>query len=234
LREIDIRPACTQHMKDIGMDPGDTRDVAFQNVQARERTQVLMDVANREAAMNVGTADLSEIALGFSTFAGDHVSMYNVNAGVPKTLVRQLVRWVAEHESAGPEREVLRAVLDTPVSAELLPAGPDGKAAPATEDIVGPYELHDFFLFGLVRLGAGPRKILFLAEHAFASRYDRSTLLRWLRVFVERFFAQQYKRSVSPDGPKVGSVSLSPRADWRMPSDASAAAWLRELDLLSS
>ena len=227
LREIDIRAACRQHIQDIGLDAGDTRSPTYQNLQARERTQILMDLANKEGGLVVGTGDLSELALGFCTFAGDHISMYNVNAGVPKTLVRQLVRWASD-QAAGGERAVLRAILETPVAAELIPAGPDG-VAPATEDIVGPYELHDFFLFCLLRLGAGPRKMLFLAEHAFAARYDRSVLRRWLRVFVERFFAQQYKRSVAPDGPKVGSVSLSPRGDWRMPSDASAAAWLREL-----
>jgi NAD+ synthase (glutamine-hydrolysing) len=156
--------------------------------------------------------------------------MYNVNAGVPKTLVRRLVSWVAEHQASPAEREVLRLVLETPVSPELVAVGKDGAVAQKTEDIIGPYELHDFFLWCLVRLAAGPRKILFLASHAFAGRYDEATLKNWLRVFVERFFDQQYKRSVLPDGPKVGTVSLSPRADWRMPSDASKAAWLAELE----
>ena len=230
LREIDIRPACSQHIKDIGLDPGDTRSVAFQNLQARERTQILMDLANKEGALHLGTGDLSEMALGWSTFAGDHISMYNVNAGVPKTLVRELVSWVAEHRTTGQEREVLRSILATPVSPELVPAHSDGSIAQKTEDILGPYELHDFFLFCFVRLGAGPRKMLFLAEHAFAGRYDHEFSKRTLRTFVTRFFEQQYKRSVCPDGPKVGSVSLSPRADWRMPSDMSPAAWLRELE----
>lgn len=229
LRQIDIRPACSQHIKDIGLDPGDTESVTFQNLQARERTQILMDLANKESALHLGTGDLSEMALGWSTFGGDHISMYNVNAGVPKTLVRELVSWVAEHRTTGPEREVLRSILATPVSPELVPAKGDGSIAQKTEDILGPYELHDFFLFCLVRLGAGPRKILFLAEHAFAG-YDSATLKRTLRTFVTRFFEQQYKRSASPDGPKVGSVSLSPRGDWRMPSDISQAAWLRELE----
>jgi NAD+ synthase (glutamine-hydrolysing) len=228
LREIDIQAACRQHIHDIGLDPEDRQSAAYQNLQARERTQVLMDLANMEAAINVGTSDLSEMALGFSTFAGDHISMYNVNGSVPKTLVKALVRWVADHRTTGGERAVLAAVLDTPISPELLPPGTDG--GHRSEDIVGPYELHDFFLFSLLRLGAGPRKILFLADHAFERQYDAATRRKWLRVFFTRFFAQQFKRSVCPDGPKVGSVSLSPRGDWRMPSDASAAAWLRELD----
>jgi NAD+ synthase (glutamine-hydrolysing) len=230
LREIDIRPACTQHIQDIGLDPKDTSSLTFQNLQARERTQILMDLANKEGGLVVGTGDLSELALGFCTFAGDHISMYNVNAGVPKTLVRRVVAFLAEAHASPEERAVLQDVLATPVSPELLPPEKDGAITQKTEDIVGPYELHDFFLWGLVRLGAGPRKIQFLAEHAFAGAYDRPTLRKWLRVFVERFFANQFKRSMAPDGPKVGSVSLSPRGDWRMPSDASPAAFLRELD----
>jgi NAD+ synthase (glutamine-hydrolysing) len=230
LREIDIRPACEQHIKDIGLDPKDRQSVTFQNLQARERTQILMDLANKEAGIVVGTGDLSELALGFCTFAGDHIAMYNVNAGVPKTLVRRLVEWVAGHRSKGPEGDVLRAVLATPVSPELVAVGQDGKSPQRTEEIVGPYELHDFFLFWLHRGGASPRKILFLAEQAFAKAYDAAAIRRWLRVFIDRFFDNQFKRSAMPDGPKVGSVSLSPRGDWRMPSDASAAAWLRELE----
>ena len=229
LREIDVRPACAQHIRDIGLDPEDRTSATYQNLQARERTQVLMDLANQEGGLVVGTGDLSELALGFYTFGGDQIAMYNVNAGVPKTLVRQLVRWVAENQAGSAERAVLEAVLDTPVSPELLPPRADGAIAQRTEEIVGPYELHDFFLFCLIRLGAGPRKTLFLAEHAFADRYPAATLRRWLRVFIERFFDSQFKRSVMPDGPKVGSVSLSPRGDWRMPSDASKEAWLREL-----
>jgi NAD+ synthase (glutamine-hydrolysing) len=229
LREIDIRAACEQHIKDLGLDPADRRSTTFQNLQARERTQILMDLANKEDGLQVGTGDLSELALGFTTFAGDHIAMYNVNASVPKTLVRALVSWVAGRESDPRSQAVLREVLDTPVSPELTPPGADG-AAQRTEDIVGPYELHDFFLYCLLRLGAGPAKTLFLAEHAFEGRYDAKALRGWLRVFVDRFFDQQFKRSVSPDGPKVGSVSLSPRGDWRMPSDASKAAWLRELE----
>jgi NAD+ synthase (glutamine-hydrolysing) len=190
---------------------------------------LLMNLANKEGGLVVGTGDLSELALGFCTFGGDHMSMYNVNGGVPKTLVRELVRWFAERRASGPTRDVLRAILERPVSPELLPPRPDGSAGDVSESVVGPYELHDFFLWALVRLGAGPRKILFLAGQAFAGAYDEATLRRWLRVFLERFFDQQFKRSVLPDGPKVGSVSLSPRGDWRMPSDASKAAWLKEL-----
>jgi NAD+ synthase (glutamine-hydrolysing) len=230
LREIDIRPACLQHMKDIALPPDDRSSTTFQNLQARERTQILLDLANKEGALEVGTGDLSELALGYCTFAGDHIAMYNVNGGVPKTLVRRVVSWIAAHHASPAEREVLTDVLETPVSAELVPPGKDGAIAPRTEDIVGPYELVDFFLFSMLRLGAGPRKILFLAEQAFGERYDHPTLARWLRVFVDRFFEHQFKRSVLPDGPKVGSVSLSPRGDWRMPSDASRAAWLRELE----
>src|SRR5262245_49703573 len=230
LREIDIRAACAQHIKDIGLSPDDSQSAAFQNLQARERTQVLMDLANKEGGLVVGTGDLSELALGFCTFGGDHIAMYNVNGGVPKTLVRRMVSWVAEQQAAPAERSVLRDVLETPFSPELVGAGKDGGITQRTEDIIGPYELHDFFLWCLARLGAGPRKTLFLAGHAFGGRYEEPALRRWLRVFVERFFDQQYKRSVLPDGPKVGSVSLSPRADWRMPSDASKAAWLRELE----
>ena len=230
LREIDIRAACEQHIRDIGLDPGDRESATYQNLQARERTQVLMDLANKEGGIVVGTGDLSEIALGWATFAGDHIAMYAVNSSVPKTLVRRLVEWVAGHHASDAEREVLLSVLETPVSPELVPPGRDGAIVQKTEDLVGPYELHDFFLFCLLRWGAGPRKILFLAEHAFAGRYDASTLRHWLAVFLRRFFAQQWKRSVMPDGPKVGSVSLSPRGDWRMPSDADPAAWLRDLE----
>jgi NAD+ synthase (glutamine-hydrolysing) len=229
-REVDIRAACAQHLQDIGLDPDDRASTAYQNAQARERTQVLFDLANKEGALHVGTGDLSEIALGWSTYGGDHLSNYAVNAGVPKTLVKELVRWVAEHETTGAESAVLRAVLETPVSPELVPPGADGAIVQRTEDILGPYELHDFFLHGFVRLGAGPAKLLFLAEHAFAGSHGREALRRVLRTFLTRFFSQQFKRSALPDGPKVGSVSLSPRGDWRMPSDASAAAWLKELD----
>ncbi len=230
LREIDIRAACEQHIRDIGLDPADRQSATYQNLQARERTQVLMDLANKEGGLVVGTGDLSELALGFCTFGGDQIAMYNVNATIPKTLVRHLVAWVAGHHAEGEARSVLESILATPVSPELVPPAADGSASQRTEDLIGPYELHDFFLWAMLRLGAGPRKILYLAHQAFSDRYDDATLRRWLRLFVERFFSQQFKRSVLPDGPKVGSVSLSPRGDWRMPSDASADAWLRELD----
>jgi len=230
LREIDIRPACRQHMKDIGLDEKDASSLAFENMQARERTQILMDLANKEGALHVGTGDLSELALGWTTFGADQISMYHVSSGVPKTLVRQLVSWVAAHRASARERDVLQSILDTPVSPELLPPGADGAIVQLTEDLLGPYEAHDFFLFCLLRLGAGPRKTLFLARQAFSGRYEEEALRAWLRVFVSRFFDQQYKRSMAPDGPKVGSVSLSPRGDWRMPSDASKAAWLAELE----
>ncbi len=230
LREIDIKAACAQHIKDIALDPNDRASATYQNVQARERTQILMDLANKEGGLVVGTGDLSELALGFCTFGGDHLAMYNVNGGVPKTLVRRLLEWVEGHAATGDGRDVLREVLATPVSPELLPPGKDGASTQITEDLVGPYELHDFFLWALLRLGASPRKMLLLARHAFDGRYDEATIKRWLRVFVNRFFDQQFKRSTLPDGPKVGSVSLSPRGDWRMPSDASKAAWLRDLD----
>ena len=231
LREIDIRPACEQHIKDIGLDPKDRASHTYQNLQARERTQILMDLANKEAGLVVGTSDLSELALGFATFAGDHIAMYGVNSSVPKTLVRRLVEWVAAHHASASELAVLRAVLETPVSPELVPPGKDGELVQKTEELVGPYELVDFFLHAMLRFGAGPRKLLFLAGHAFGSRYDEATLRKWLTSFLRRFFSQQWKRSVMPDGPKVGSVSLSPRGDWRMPSDADAAAWLRELEV---
>jgi len=227
---MDLNRYRQQHIRDIGLPPEDRESHAYQNLQARERTQVLMDLANMEAGIVVGTSDLSEIALGWATFAGDHIAMYGVNASVPKTLVRRLVEWVAGHHASDAEKDVLLSVLETPVSPELLPPGRDGTISQKTEDLVGPYELHDFFLFCLLRWGAGPRKILFLAEHAFAGGYDGAALRRWLLVFLRRFFAQQWKRSVMPDGPKVGSVSLSPRGDWRMPSDADASAWLRELE----
>ena len=231
VREIPIRDACTQHFADIGLSPDD-RSAAYENCQARERTQILMDVANMEGALVVGTGDLSELALGWATYNGDHMSMYGVNASVPKTLVRHLVGWVAAQSDDAAIRTTLLDIVDTPVSPELLPADEAGEIAQKTEDLVGPYELHDFFLYRFVRCGDTPAKILYLAECAFAGRYDRPTILRWLKTFFRRFFAQQFKRSALPDGPKVGSVSLSPRGDWRMPSDASAAMWLKELETL--
>lgn len=229
LREIPIREACTQHFKDIGLDPAD-RSAAYENAQARERTQILMDLANMECGIVVGTGDLSELALGWATYNGDQMSMYGVNASVPKTLVRHLVKWAADTEQDEATRTALLDIIDTPVSPELLPADTDGKIAQKTEDLVGPYELHDFFLYNFLRAGYSPSKILFLAEQAFDGSYDAETIRKWLCVFVRRFFSQQFKRSAMPDGAKVGSVSLSPRGDWRMPSDASAAVWLREIE----
>ena len=231
LREISIADACRQHFNDIGL-PQEDRSVTYENAQARERTQILMDVANMYGGMVVGTGDLSELALGWATYNGDHMSMYGVNGSVPKTLVRHMVEWAAAVEPNEALRHALEDVAATPVSPELLPADESGNIAQKTEDIVGPYELHDFFLYNFVRQGFGPAKILFLAMHAFEGSYDRATVIKWLRIFFRRFFAQQFKRSALPDGPKVGSVSLSPRGDWRMPSDASAAEWLRECDAL--
>ena len=227
LRRVDIGPAVSRHFEDIGHS-FDNHDVVFENSQARERTQVLMDIANQTNGLVVGTGDLSELALGWATYNGDHMSMYGVNASIPKTLVRHLVRYVAD-QSEETLRDVLLDILDTPVSPELLPAE-NGEIAQKTEDLVGPYELHDFFLFYAVRYAFPPAKIFRLAKHAFAGNYDDAAILKWLKIFYRRFFNQQFKRSCLPDGPKVGSVALSPRGDWRMPSDASAALWQRELE----
>jgi NAD+ synthase (glutamine-hydrolysing) len=229
IREIDIRESCLQHFRDIGHDPS-IHDTTYENVQARERTQVLMDLANKHRGVVVGTGDLSELALGWCTYNGDHMSMYGVNGGVPKTLVRYLVEWVADHLSTGAAQEVLHRIIATPITPELLPPDTEGKIRQKTEDILGPYELHDFFLYHFIRYGAPPEKILFLAGRAFQGRYDEPTIRRGLKVFLERFFRQQYKRSCIPDGPKVGTISLSPRGDWRMPSDVSAEAWLARLE----
>jgi len=228
-REIPIGKACEQHFSDIGLDVSD-RSAAYENAQARERTQILMDVANMEGGLVIGTGDLSELALGWATYNGDQMSMYGVNASVPKTLVRHLVRWAAETETNAAIRATLLDIVDTPVSPELLPADAEGRIAQKTEDLVGPYELHDFFLYRFVREGCRPAKIQLLAEQAFRDTYDQTTIRKWLTVFFRRFFAQQFKRSAMPDGPKVGSVALSPRGDWRMPSDASAAAWLEDTE----
>ena len=225
--EVNIGAAVKQHFADIGQSM-ETQDVTFENAQARERTQVLMDLANQRGGLVIGTGDLSELALGWATYNGDHMSMYAVNASIPKTLVRHLVAWEA-HQRGGAIADVLRDVLDTPVSPELLPPK-DGQIAQITEDLVGPYELHDFYLYNAVRWGFPPRKVLQLAQRAFDGRYDRETLLKWLQNFYRRFFSQQFKRSCLPDGPKVGSVALSPRGDWRMPSDAAAKLWLDELE----
>ncbi len=231
-KTVDISQAVRQHFQDIGQDM-ENQDAAFENAQARERTQVLMDLANQQGGLVIGTGDLSELALGWCTYNGDHMSMYAVNASIPKTLVRHLVAWVAQsEEKTDPALSaVLRDILDTPVSPELLP--PTGEdISQVTEDIVGPYELHDFYLYYAIRWGFPPRKILRLAERAFEGRYSRDVLLKWLKNFYRRFFSQQFKRSCVPDGPKVGPVSLSPRGDWRMPSDAMATLWLEELEKL--
>ncbi len=225
--EVNIGKAVEQHFDDIGQSMDD-HSVTFENAQARERTQVLMDLANQRGGLVIGTGDLSELALGWATYNGDHMSMYAVNASIPKTLVRHLVAWEADR-LGGRAGEVLRDILDTPVSPELLPPK-DGEIAQITEDLVGPYELHDFYLYYAIRWGFPPRKVLRLACRAFEGRYDRETLLKWLKNFYRRFFSQQFKRSCLPDGPKVGSVALSPRGDWRMPSDAVAKLWLDELE----
>lgn len=231
-REIPIGAAVEQHFSDIGHDPA-VQDVTYENSQARERTQVLMDLANQQGGFVIGTGDLSELALGWATYNGDHMSMYAVNASVPKTLVRHLVRYAAG-VFGGQIEETLLDILDTPVSPELLPPTGDGQIAQRTEDLVGPYELHDFFLYYLLRFGFAPGKIFRMACRSFEGVYDRETIHSWLRVFYRRFFAQQFKRSCLPDGPKVGSVTLSPRGDWRMPSDASARLWLAEIDGLEN
>lgn len=227
LREIDITEAVKQHFKDIGHDI-DTHDVTFENAQARERTQVLMDVANAEGAFVVGTGDLSELALGWATYNGDHMSMYGVNSSVPKTLIRHLVALHAQTADSAELARVLEDVLATPVSPELLPAK-DGVISQVTEDIVGPYELHDFFLYYALRWSFGPKKVLRLATYAFEGNYGQATIRKWLEVFYRRFFSQQFKRSALPDGPKVGSVAVSPRGDLRMPSDACVRLWTDEL-----
>ncbi len=232
IREIPIAKATTQHFSDIGHDP-DVHDVTYENSQARERTQILMDLANKENGLVVGTGDLSELALGWATYNGDHMSMYGVNSGVPKTLVRMLIKWTVRFGSLDSiTTKILKDILDTPVSPELLPPDENDNINQKTEDIVGPYELHDFFLYYVVRCGFTPAKIYFLAKNAFSGVYDETTILKWLKNFYRRFFAQQFKRSCLPDGPKVGTISLSPRGDWRMPSDASARLWLEELDKL--
>ena len=230
LRCVPIGPAVLQHFKDIGHDP-EKRDVTYENAQARERTQVLMDIANQENGLVIGTGDLSELALGWATYNGDHMSMYGVNGSVPKTLVRRLTRYEANRAEPA-LAHVLFDILDTPVSPELLPADADGKIAQKTEDLVGPYELHDFFLYYLLRCGFAPSKIYRLARYVFAGEYTDEVILYWLRTFVRRFFIQQFKRSCIPDGPKVGSAAISPRGDWRMPTDAVSRIWLSDLDNL--
>ena len=228
LREVRIGDAVMQHFKDIGHDPQD-HSVTYEKSQARERTQVLMDIANQTGGLVIGTGDMSELALGWATYNGDHMSMYGVNASVPKTLVRHLVHYFADTCEDSSLKEVLYDVLDTPVSPELLPPK-DGEIAQKTEDLVGPYELHDFFLYYFLRMGYEPGKIYRIAKLSFAGEYDDETIYKWLRTFCWRFFSQQFKRSCLPDGPKVGTVALSPRGDWRMPSDACVALWIQNLE----
>ena len=225
--EIPIKEACLQHFKDINHNP-EVTDTTFENAQARERTQILMDYSNKINGLVIGTGDLSEIALGWATYNGDHISMYSVNANIPKTLVRTMVEYVAKNQMDDTVQKTLMDVIATPVSPELLPCGEAGEIKQKTEDVVGPYELHDFFLYYTIRYGFSPRKIFFMAQQALD--YNDETLLKWMRNFFRRFFTQQFKRSCMPDGPKVGSVGLSPRGDWSMPSDATAAIWLQEID----
>ncbi len=229
LMEISIEAACTRHMKDINHDIK-VHDTTYENVQARERTQILMDLANKEGALLVGTGDMSELALGWCTYNADHMSMYGVNCGVPKTLVRHLVEFIAGSSDAATAR-ILKSVLETPISPELLPPDEDGNIVQKTEEQLGPYEVHDFFLYHFMRYGSSPDKIIMMAERAFNGKYTTEQLKGWLTVFIKRFFSQQFKRSCLPDGPKVGSVSLSPRGDWRMPSDADCDAWIIEWGL---
>ncbi len=230
LREIDMKESVLNHFRDIGHDPSD-HDVTYENSQARERTQILMDVANQVGGLVIGTGDMSELALGWATYNGDHMSMYGVNSSVPKTLVRHLVRYYADTCTETELASVLLDVLDTPVSPELLPPE-DGAISQKTEDLVGPYELHDFFLYYILRFGFSPARIFFMARQAFDKEYDAETILKWLKVFYRRFFSQQFKRSCLPDGPKVGSVAVSPRGDLRMPSDACSRLWLQEAEAL--
>lgn len=225
LREVNIKDACIQHFKDIAHDPK-LLDITYENTQARERTQILMDIANKEGALVIGTGDLSELALGWCTYNGDHMSMYSVNASIPKTLVRYLVSYIADKYNS----KTLADILDTPISPELLPPDKDGKIKQMTENSVGPYILHDFYLYHFLRYGATPRKIKYLALKTFKDMYDEEEITKWLKVFIKRFFSQQFKRSCVPDGPKVGTISLSPRGDLRMPSDADATIWLKDLD----
>lgn len=231
IREISIKDACIQHFKDLGHDE-ENHDVTYENSQARERTQILMDAANQMNGLVIGTGDLSELALGWATYNGDHMSMYGVNTSVPKTLVRHLVKWVADSIEDDSTRTILYDIVDTPISPELIPADEQGNITQKTEDLVGPYELHDFFLYYTLRWGFRPKKVYFLTKEAYGTVYTDEVIKHWLKTFYRRFFAQQFKRSCLPDGPKVGSCSLSPRGDWRMPSDASSAMWIKECESL--
>lgn len=229
LKEISIADACIQHFKDINHNI-DEHNITYENTQARERTQILMDLSNKENGIVIGTGDLSELALGWATYNGDHMSMYAVNTSIPKTLVRYLVEWVANTKLDENTQKVLYDILDTPVSPELLPPDSKGNIKQKTEEVVGPYELHDFFLYYLVRFGFTPSRIYLLASIAFKNKYEKETIIYWLKQFYKRFFTHQFKRSCMPDGPKVGSINLSPRGDWRMPSDAVVTSWLDELE----
>lgn len=231
IREINIQKACIQHFKDIGHNV-DIHDITYENSQARERTQILMDIANQTNGLVIGTGDLSELALGWATYNGDHMSMYGVNSSIPKTLVKYLVKWVALQEKDTKIKETLLDITETPISPELLPADKEDNIIQKTEDLVGPYELHDFFLYHFLRNGFTPSKIFFLAQEVFSKEFSDDTILKWMKTFFRRFFNQQFKRSCLPDGPKVGSVSLSPRGDWRMPSDASCTLWLKACERL--
>ena len=229
LREISIKDAVLQHFKDIDHDVNNY-DVTYENAQARERTQILMDVANKEGGILIGTGDLSELALGWCTYNGDHMSMYAVNTSIPKTLVRYLVKWIADMTEKKSQKETIYDILDTPISPELLPPDKNGEIKQKTESTIGPYVLHDFFLYHFLRYGASPSKIRYIANQTFKDAYSEEEIDKWLRVFLKRFFSQQFKRSCIPDGVKVGTISLSPRGDLRMPSDASVAIWLNDLD----
>ena len=231
IKEISIRDACVQHFKDIEHDMN-VHDVTYENGQARERTQILMDLSNKLGGMVIGTGDMSELALGWATYNGDHMSMYGVNVSIPKTVIKYLVGYVADNEVDDDSKNTLYDIIDTPISPELIPADEQGNISQKTEDLVGPYVLHDFFLYYMLRCGFSPQKIFMLAKHAFTNseryHFDEETIRKWLKTFLRRFFSQQFKRSCLPDGPKVGSVSLSPRGDWRMPSDASSSLWLAD------
>ena len=232
IREISIRKSVTQHFEDIDHDIN-VHDVTYENGQARERTQILMDLSNELGGLVIGTGDLSELALGWATYNGDHMSMYGVNASIPKTLIRYLVSYVADNSVDEKSRATLLDIIDTPISPELIPADENGEIKQKTEDLVGPYELHDFFLYHFLRFGFRPSKLFMLARNAFdVTVYSDDVIKHWLRTFLRRFFQQQFKRSCLPDGPKVGSVTLSPRGDWRMPTDAMSTAWLAECDTL--
>ncbi len=235
VREISIKDACIQHFKDIGHDL-QTYDITYENGQARERTKILMDVANQVGGIVVGTGDLSELALGWATYNGDHMSMYGVNCSIPKTLIRHLIKWFADSTPNVAVKRTLESIIDTPISPELIPTNDKGEIVQKTEDKVGPYELHDFFLYYTLRYGFSPSKIYFLAQKAFLGMknnlYNNDIIKHWIKVFFHRFFQQQFKRSCLPDGPKVGSCSLSPRGDWRMPSDGDSYLWKEECDKL--